>query len=267
VGETSLPEFDPTVAADARVYGYLIGGKDHFAVDREVAAELIAQKGILQRWQYPSVENRRFLERCVRHLAEAGVRQFIDIGCGMPMDRDNVHEIAQAIDPDTRVVYVDYDPIVYVHYRTLLHGNPTAKIIQADARRPKDILNHPDVTGMIDFNSPVAVLLVAILHHIPDEDDPDGVVAAFREAVPPGSYIAITHMTSDGPDPEAVEAFVRVFDRMRESMTVRPRSRVREFFADLELVEPGLVDGADWHPDQDQTPASTWLAAGVGRKP
>lgn len=267
MGETSLPEFDPTIAADARVYDFLIGGKDHFAVDREVGAALVSKKGITGRWRYPAVENRRFLERAVRYLLDVGVRQFIDVGCGMPMDKDNVHQIAHEADPATRVVCVDYDPVVFVHYRTLLDGSPVARTIQADARRPKEILDHPGVTSLIDFTRPVAVLLVALLHHIPDEDDPEGVVACFRDAVPSGSFLAISHMTSDGPPPEAVEEFVGVFDKVRESMTVRPRSRIRGFFTGLELVDPGLVDGAAWRPDQDQAPPSTWLAAGVARKP
>lgn len=267
MGERSLPEFDPTVAADARIYDYLIGGKDHFAADREVAAALVSEKRIVGRWRYPAVENRRFMERAVRYLVEAGVRQFIDLGCGMPTDRDNLHQIAQDIDPDTRVVYVDYDPVVFIHYRTLLHGNPAARILQADVRRPKEILNHPDLTSLIDFESPVAVMFIALLHHIPDEDDPEGLVACFRDALPSGSYLAISHMTSDGPPPEAVASFVRVFDKVRESMTMRTRDRIRGFFTNLELVDPGLVDGAEWHPDEDQAPPSNWLVAGVGRKP
>ncbi|MEV5414060.1 SAM-dependent methyltransferase [Thermopolyspora sp. NPDC052614] len=267
MGGSSLPEFDPTIAADARIYDYLIGGKDHFAADREVASVLISLKRIVGRWQYPTVENRRFLERAVRYLLDAGIRQFIDVGCGMPTDRDNIHQIAHEIDPTTRVVYVDYDPVVFIHYRTLLHRNPYAKAIQADARRPKEILNHPDVTALIDFDRPVAVMLVALLHLIPDEDDPDGLVACFRDAIPSGSYLTITHMTSDGPPPESLEPFVRAFDKVRESMTLRTRDRIREFFTNLDLVDPGLVDGADWHPDVDHAPPSTWLAAGMGRKP
>lgn len=266
MGERSLPAFDPTTAADPRIYDYLIGGKDNFEVDRKVADQLVSKKRPIGRWQYPAVENRRFMERVVRYLMAAGVRQYIDIGCGFPTDKNNVHQIAHEIDPETRVVYVDYDPIVHIHYRTLLHGVPNTATFQADARRPKEILNHPDLTALIDFSRPVAILLLAILHHIPEEDDPEGVVAAYREALPPGGYLAISHMTSDGPPPNAVARFERVFDKVRESMTMRPRDRIRGFFGDLELVEPGLVDGADWHPDEDETPASNWLAGGVARK-
>jgi hypothetical protein len=266
VGEGSLPSFDPTTAAEPRVYNYLIGGKDNFEVDRRVADALVSKKRVIGRWQYPAVENRRFMERAVRYLMDAGVRQFIDIGCGFPTEKDNVHQIAHEIDPTTRVVYVDWDPNVHIHFRTMLQGVPHTAALQADARRPKEIITHPDVAGLIDFARPVAVLLIALLHHIPDEDDPEGVVAFLRDAVPAGSYLVISHMTSDGPPPSAVRRFERVFDNVRESMTMRPRDRIRGFFGDMELVEPGLVDGGDWHPDEDETPPSNWLAVGVAKK-
>lgn len=267
VGERTLPSFDPSTPAEPRIYNYLLGGKDNFAVDREVAEKLVSKRRYIGRWQYPAIENRRFLERAVRYLMEQGIRQFIDVGCGLPTEKDNVHQIAHAIDPETRVAYVDYDPEVYVHFRTLLDGVPNTVVIRADARSPKDILDHPDLTALIDLSEPVAILLVALLHHIPDKDDPEGVVACFRDAMAPGSHLVISHMTNDGPPPTSAARFEQAFETVRESMTLRPRDRIRSFFGDLELVEPGLVDGGHWHPDEDETPPSNWLVVGVAKKP
>lgn len=267
MGERSLPTFDPSTPAEPRIYNYLLGGKDNFAVDREVADKLVSKRRYIGRWQYPAIENRRFMERAVRHLAEAGVRQFIDVGCGFPTEKDNVHQIAQAVDPSARVVYVDYDPEVHVHFRTMLDGVPNTAAIRADARGPKEILAHPDLTALIDLAEPVAILLIAILHHIPDEDDPDGVVACFRDAMAPGGYLVISHLTSDGPPPTAARRFEQAFEPVRESMTLRTRDRIRSFFGDLDLIDPGFVDGGHWRPDEDETPPSNWLAVGVAKKP
>jgi SAM-dependent methyltransferase len=266
VGGRSFPEFDPKIAADARIYDFLIGGKDNFAVDREVGLKLAGRSGKIARWRFPAVENRRFVERAVRYLADAGIRQFIDVGCGMPTEKDNVHQIAQGIDPGARVVYVDYDPVVITHQRAMIHSLPAARVIQADVRSPKDILGHADVTSFIDFDRPVAILLAAVLQLIPDHDDPRGIVATFRDALAPDSYLMLSHMTGDGPPEWAASRFLEIFKEVREPMILRSRAEIRALLTGLDLIEPGLVDGANWHPDEAESPPSGWLTAGVARK-
>ncbi len=266
MGGRPFPEFDPAIPADARIYDFLLGGKDNFAADREIAHRLAGRDRKIERRRSPAAENRRFMARAVRFLAEAGIRQFVDVGCGMPTDTGNVHEIVHQVAPDGRVVYVDYDPIVVTHYRALLHGLPTTQVVQSDVRDTKDILGHPALTGLIDFDRPVAVLLLAVLQLLSD-DDPDTVAAAFREAMAPGSHLAISHLTCDGPPAWQVTRFAEIFRPVREPMTLRHRDRIRSFFAGLDLLDPGLVDGAQWHPAGDDVPPSDWLAVGVARKP
>jgi hypothetical protein len=258
-------KFDPTTPADARIYDYIIGGKDHYAPDRGVAEGL--PKGL---WgdsieRFPAIENRRFLRRAVRFLLDAGIRQFIDVGCGLPTRR-NVHDIAHGVDPGARVLYVDHDQVAVNHYRALLSSSSTARVLRADARHPEEILDHLRETSLIDLDRPVGVLLVGLLHLIADEDDPAGIVAGFRDAVAPGSYVAVSHLTGDGQDPDDVAQFVEMFETAREPMVMRSRKRIREFFDGLELVEPGMVDGPDWRPDRPYPEPSRWLVAGVGRK-
>jgi O-methyltransferase involved in polyketide biosynthesis len=201
----------------------------------------------------------------VRFLLDAGIRQFIDVGCGLPT-RKNVHDIVEANDPAARVLYVDHDPVVINHYQALLSSSSTATVILGDARRPQEILDHCRTTSLIDLDRPVAVLLVGLLHLIADEDDPAGIVARFRDAVAPGSHVVLSHMTGDDQDPKEVAQFVEMFETAREPMIMRSRERIRAFFDGLELVEPGLVDGPDWRPDRPYPKPSGWLVAGVGRK-
>jgi hypothetical protein len=177
-----------------------------------------------------------------------------------------VHEIVHTADPDAPVVYVDHDPVVVTHHRALVNSVATASVIHADARRPKDILLHPEVRSRLDFDRPVGILMVGLLHLIGDEEDPGAILAQFWDAMPPGSHLALSHLTDEGPDPQAVAHFTAMYEHAREPMVLRSRARIRSFFDGTQLVEPGVVDGADWHPDGIATP-SGWLVAGVGRKP
>jgi hypothetical protein len=261
----ALPQgIDATTPNVARMYDYALGGKDNFPVDREAMEQLYA---VVPYGARPALENRAFLGRAVRFLANAGIRQFLDIGSGLPT-KGNVHEVAHAVAPDARVVYVDYDPVAIVHSRALLADAGTVTAVQADMRRPEDILGSPEVKGLIDFTQPVAILLVAMLHLVPDDEDPAGIVAAFREATTPGSYLALSHITSHEQPPAVVTGLRKVFEQAREPMVPRGREEILAFFQGYELVEPGLVKAPDWRPDKpaDAKPPTGLVLAGVGRK-
>jgi hypothetical protein len=254
----------------ARMWDYQLGGKDNFAADR-AAAEAVNE--VLRKANAPdgrsaARENRAFLHRAVRYLTGvAGIRQFIDIGAGLPT-QGNVHEIAQEIVPEARVAYVDYDPVVLVHSRALLAGDPQATIIQADMRRPDEILANPQLRALIDLSQPVGVLLIATLHLIPDEEDPASMVDELVAALPVGSYLTVTHATQEGKA-EAAAALAAQFARSRTTAPIVPRSRaeIARFLAGVDLVEPGLVFASDWRPDPAQSASDAhWLLAGVGCK-
>lgn len=247
----------------ARMYDYFLGGKDNFPVDREAADKVRAAVGETLAsdvvW-----ENRRFLQRAVRWLAEAGIDQFIDIGAGLPT-QGNVHEIAQQVIPDARVVYVDYDPIVLAHGRALLCGNDTTTVITADMRDPEAILANPDLRALIDFSRPVAVLLIAVFHFITDAENPAGIVAAFRDAMAPGSHLALTHLTTDGPNAEQIAHTERAYKAATSPMLFRSRKAIEDFFNGFNLVDPGLVRPWEWHP-ADDGPRTDVLFGGVAIK-
>ena len=256
--------FDTSVAHVARVYDYWLGGKDNFAVDRAAGEQAIAA--------YPDIvqsvrANRAFLARTVRYLAaEAGIRQFLDIGTGIPT-ANNTHEVAQSAAPGCRVVYVDNDPIVLAHARALLTSGPAGvtAYIDADLRDTRKILAVASQT--LDFSRPVAVVLMAILHLIGDGDNPYGTVAKLIGAVPPGSYLAMSHIASD-IEPEALgKAKERVSRLALVEQTYRTHAEVMQFFDGLEMVEPGLVRVQEWRPGSEieaKSPAALW--GGVGRK-
>jgi hypothetical protein len=256
--------FDTSVAHVARVYDYWLGGKDNFAVDRAAGEQAIAA--------YPDIvhsvrANRAFLARTVRYLAaEAGIRQFLDIGTGIPT-ANNTHEVAQSAAPGCRVVYVDNDPIVLAHARALLTSGPAGvtAYIDADLRDTRKILAVASQT--LDFSRPVAVVLMAIMHLIGDGDDPYGTVAKLIGAVPPGSYLAMSHIASD-IEPEALgKAKERVSRLALVEQTYRTHAEVMQFFDGLEMVEPGLVRVQEWRPGSEieaKSPAALW--GGVGRK-
>lgn len=258
------PEIDVTVAHSARMYDWWLGGKDNFPADRALGELFI---GAIPTIRTMARENRSFMHRVVRYLAgEAGIRQFLDIGTGIPT-KPNVHEIAQQIAPDTRVVYVDNDPIVLVHARALMAGElATTEYIQADLREPDKMLNNPDLTTTLDLGRPVGLLMVAILMLLSDQEDPWLQARTLMDALPSGSYVAITHPGKDF-DPEAMAKIVAAAEQGRMTVVPRVRADVQRLFGDWELIEPGLVPVMAWHPDgpPPADPNAAYYWAGVAR--
>jgi hypothetical protein len=245
-GEAQLPGFDTGYAHSARIYNYWLGGKDNYAADREAAEQAIAANpGIVTDVR----ANRAFLARAVHYLAaERGIRQFLDIGTGLPT-ASNTHEVAQAADPAARVVYVDNDPIVLVHARALLTSTPegATAYLDADLRDTAGILRTAAQT--LDFGRPIALMLLIILHMIPDTDDPYGIVSALVEALPSGSYLVLAHPASDIRTAEMTEMTRRVNQRMSgPPATMRDHAAITRFFDGLDLVEPGVVQPQQWRP-------------------
>ncbi|WP_211364364.1 SAM-dependent methyltransferase [Micromonospora palomenae] len=263
---------DTSVAHPARRYNYWLGGKDNFQADRESGDAISARFPTIRT---SALENRRFLQRAVRHLTrEAGIRQFLDIGTGIPT-ADNTHEVAQRVAPESRVVYVDNDPIVLAHARALLTSSPegATAYIDADLRDPEKILRHPDLLRTIDLSQPVGLMLVAILHFVPDADDPYAVVRRLLEALPPGSYLAASHATHEYLPP-AVAAEARAAARgggPHGLINLRTLDEFTGFFEGLELVEPGLCSVAEWRAEAEPQPrpsvAEVSMYGGVARKP
>ncbi len=249
----------------ARIYDYFLGGKDNFAADRAAAAKIAeAAPHVVRRTR----ENRAFLGRAVRFLANAGVRQFLDIGTGLPT-QDNVHQVAQRLIPDARVAYVDNDPVVLIHARALLATDPRTIVIEADMREPEKILHQVTANEFIDLDQPVAVLMVAILHFLSDIDRPAEIVATFREHIAPGSYLVISHATAGDMSPQNLTQAVQTYATTSTgSITPRSQEQIRSFFEGLELQEPGLVPVAQWRPE-GITPAPTSgpsFLGGIARK-
>jgi hypothetical protein len=265
--QDSFPDIDTRTASGARIYDYMLGGTDNYAVDR-IAADQV--EGLLPGTKAMARNNRRFMERVVRYLAEdCGIRQFIDNGSGLPT-QNNVHQIAQRVTPGSRVVYVDSDPVVLRHQKVnALAENESTAFILADARNVTEILNHPGTVRLMDFDQPAAALYLSFLHFIPDADDPWGMVHQMMDRLAPGSYLAISHIVSDDVG-------------LRENMTelaqgatrgnfgrIRRRQEVGAFFQGLEPVEPGLVNVTAWRPDgREEEQGQGWLVyGGVARKP
>jgi hypothetical protein len=259
------PAFDTSVAHVARVYNYWLGGKDNFAADRAAAEQAMAA--------FPDIvhsarANRAFLRRTVTYLVStAGIRQFLDIGTGIP-SANNTHEVAQSIVPESRIVYVDNDPVVLAHARALLTSAPegATDYIDADLRDADQILAKAAQT--LDFSQPVAIMLMAILQHLSDDHDPYAVVGQLMAAVPSGSYLALSHPARDIHAAEMAAMADRLNAMMAEKVTFRSQAEVQPFFAGLELVEPGMTNVPDWRPESDEeasSPAALW--SGVARKP
>jgi SAM-dependent methyltransferase len=257
-------DFDARVPHIARMYDYWLGGRDNFKADRDAAERAVSA--------CPTITvgvraNRRFLVRAVRFMAEQGIKQFLDIGTGLAMS-GNTHEVAKSVDPDSRVVYVDYDPVVLSHARAFLTGAPGAvAYVEADARDTAHILTVAAKT--LDFTQPVGVLLIAILHCIPDQDDPYGMVATFMDAVPPGSYLAITHPAIDQVTHEMRRAQTSLSESLGQPITFRTREQVTSFFNGFEMVDDGVVGIADWRPVGDSespsTPTGMWGGVALKR--
>ncbi|ADL46333.1 MULTISPECIES: SAM-dependent methyltransferase [Micromonospora] len=263
---------DTTVAHPARRYNYWLGGKDNFQADRDSGDAMAARFPTIR---ISALENRRFLRRAVRHLAgEAGIRQFLDIGTGIPT-ADNTHEVAQSTDPRARVVYVDNDPIVLAHARALLTSSPegATAYLDADLRDPERILAHPDLRRTLDLSQPVALMLLAVLHFVPDGEDPYAIVGRLLDALPAGSYLAASHATHDYL-PEELAAEAKAAARgggPHGVINLRSREEVVRFFDGLELVEPGVCSVAEWRADGEPEPrpsvVDVSMYGGVARKP
>jgi hypothetical protein len=260
-----VPGIDLSRPSIARTYDYLIGGKNNYSVDREVGDHL---KRNMPGAVVMARNNRRVLIRAVRALArDAGLRQFLDLGSGLPA-ADNVHEVAQRYAPGARVVYVDNDPVVLAHGRALLEDNPHTVVVRADLREPAAIRDDPVVRGLIDFGRPVAVVMCGILHHLEDDEDPAGVVRFWRDAVPAGSHFFISHFrTEHTPEAREVEAVLRrAFGRGRW----RTDAEIAALFDGLELLPPGIVPTPQWRPDPGApTDVTLWerqLVAGLAVK-
>jgi trans-aconitate methyltransferase len=261
-------EIDTSVAHTARMYDYFLGGKDNYEVDRDTAEQVLAI--------YPQVrelarENRAFLGRAVRFLARQGIRQFLDIGTGIP-GPGNTTDVAHEAAPDARVVYVDNDPIVITHAGALLadHDPARTSIVYGDLRDPRAILGNPRVRAVIDFDQPVGVLLVSVLHFVEDAERPAEIVKTLMQAVPPGSYLALSHASAQGElERELAAEAAATWDRATARLNLRDRAQITAFLAGLELVEPGLVPLPWWQPEREVTadPARNWGFAAVAYKP
>ncbi|MGH3390606.1 MAG: SAM-dependent methyltransferase [Actinomadura sp.] len=263
--ERSAAGIDVTVPNVARIYDYALGGKDNFAVDREMAETL--PQGALD-FRAVAWANRRFLGRAVTFLANAGIRQFLDLGSGLP-SQNNVHEVAQRACPDTRVVYVDNDPVVLNHAEALLATDESTIVICEDIREPERILAHPDVQQMIDFSQPIAVMFVAVLPFITDEQDPWSIVSAMTQPLVTGSYLALTHLTLDDRPADLVADVQEKYKNASAPVAYRDRAAITRFFDGFELVDPGVAHPTEWRSDEVERarPGGEWLLAGVGRKP
>ena len=270
--EAPPPGIDITKPNIARVYDFMVGGKDHFAIDRMAAGRAME---IMPDAQEAGHACRAFLRRAVRYLAaEAGIRQFLDIGSGLPT-ATNVHQVAHEVDPSARVVYVDNDPMVLAHGRALLADERTTTVIQSDVRSPGEILGHPVVRDYLDFSKPVGLLLLSILHHLHDGEDPGGIAATLRDALPSGSHLAIIHFWDPADEhPETslkVKDAERVFNETLGTGRWRRRADVQTYFGDFAMVEPGLVPLAEWRPDAEaaaeQKDSYYTMIGGVAAKP
>lgn len=258
------PEIDSQKPSVARVYDYLLGGSHNFTSDRDLATGLLR---IEPQAREIARANRAFLGRAACHLVESGIDQFIDIGSGIPT-QGNVHEITQRLNPESTVVYVDSDPVAVAHSRVILTGNERAAVVQADMRRPDDILGDPTVRALIDFDRPIGLLMVASLHLIKAEEDPYGIVAAMRDVAAPGSHLVISHLTHDSEAGKAA-AIEKLYTRATNPAVARSRVEIERFFDGFELLEPGIVGLPWWRPEDgplDGDPGRFLALGGVGRK-
>ena len=272
------PEIDTTKPSVARVYDAILGGKDNFAVDRAVAAQAVKATGDGGKG---ARLNRAALGRAVRFMCRQGVTQFLDLGSGLPTVQ-NTHQIAQAVNPVARVVYVDNDPSAYVHGQALLTGDALTFVVLADIREPDKLLarlvcankkaelgsGDTEVAGFLDFAQPVGLILNAVIHHVLDEEDPHGIVARYIDALAPGSYLQLTHFCDSSEQARANE---QVLKKSLGRGQIRSREQIARFFDGLDLVEPGLVYLPEWRPDESVRrpldPGSMLMLGGVGRKP
>lgn len=238
---------DTKVASVARMYDYFLGGKDNFGVDRERGDAVIARFPDTKR---VARQNRALIHRAVPIMVERGVHQFIDLGSGLPTQQ-NVHEVAQYVHPDVRVVYVDNDPIVLSHGRAMFVTDGRTAVIDADLREPQSVLRHPELRSRIDFSQPVGVLFVAVLHFVPDDSNPPALIRAFRERMAPRSHLLISHVSDEGVDPDAIAGAVGDYDATTSPLTVRSSEEIRGLFEGFTFLEPGLAPTWLWRPPHD----------------
>ena len=266
---------DTTVAHSARIYDWWLGGKDNFGVDRELGQQIV---DLVPMTPASARANRAFLHRAAGMIATEGVHQFLDLGAGLPT-ADNTHSVVQRIDPNNCVIYVDYDPLVIVHARALLAVDGPTIAVQADIRNPQAILAHPEVTETIDFTQPVCVLAVAVLHFLSEDENPYAVVARLGEAMAPGSYLVVSHITADGTSQAEADQVMAIMRKgMADPPTYRTHAEVLRLFDGFEVLDPGVVPVHLWRPeaDEEQHPQwgkpgdedePFWMYAGVARKP
>lgn len=262
-------DVDISVPSMARTYDYMLGGGHNFAVDREVGVQIErAMPGL----RHAARVNRAFLGRVVRFMMDQGIRQFLDVGSGIPTV-SNVHEVAQSVDPLSRVVYVDRDPVAVAHSELMLSGNDRAAVVHADMRDPEAILASPEARRLLDLDEPVGLLMLLMMHWIPDESDPPELMSRYRNALASGSFLAITHVTGDHQGENLTEA-TDVIKRSKspDQVTLRTHAQVTGLFAGYDIVEPGLVGCGEWRPTgpadiADEPNMNMLVYAGVGRKP
>ncbi len=258
-------DLDLSKASAARMYDYFLGGAHNFGVDRELARQVLA---VIPDMELNVQANRAFLGRAVRFLLDRGVRQFIDIGSGIPT-RGNVHEITAGRQPASRVLYVDHDAVAVAHSELILGDHPDVRVLRADARRPAEILESELFAELIDLEQPVGLLMVAVLHFISDEEHPEDIVRAFRDRLAPGSYLVVSHANGEART-EAAQGVAGLYRSAAEPLNLRSRKEVGELFDGWELVKPGVVWVPEWRPDWPgdvgASPQDSTVAAGVGRK-
>lgn len=267
------PAVDPTVPSAGRIYDLFLGGTNHLEVDQKVAAVI---RDMLPEAEDAAWANRGFLQRAARWLAlDAGIKQFIDIGAGLPT-RNNTHEAVQAVDAETRTVYVDNDPMILAHAHALLADTSNTAFVNGDLRDPDGILDHPEVRDLIDFGQPVGLIFAAVIHFIPDETDPWSLTRRYLDALAPGSYLALSHATSDRTNPEVIERARQLYASATEQLYFRPEADIKRFFEGLELAPPYKGAEADltyvgiWGAEDEEfadSDGSRWLMCGVARKP
>ena len=261
---SDLTGFDASRPSPARIYDYWLGGSNNFAIDRDVAERAATAMPTLRAAIWA---NRGFLRRVVRYLVEEeGIDQFLDLGSGVPTV-GNVHEIAQTVNPGATVVYVDIDPVAVAHGRRLLAANDNATVLQADLRDPAQLLANPDLTALLDLTRPVAVLLIAVLHFMPDTEGPDEIVRAYRERMAPGSYLAISHAADDADLPGEQATMIKDYSGATKVPFIhRDPARLASWFDGLDIIEPGITQTTEWRPDTQPEPILRTYCA-VGRKP
>ncbi|MQA94130.1 MAG: SAM-dependent methyltransferase [Streptosporangiales bacterium] len=270
--ESAIPAgiegIDTSRPSIARLYDYLLGGTQNFPIDREIAAKTLQ---VVPQLRDVARDNRAILIRGVRHMAEAGIRQFLDLGSGLPTEQ-NTHQVVQRVAPDARVVYVDIDPLVREHALALLgdslHGDTAhTTLVSGDMRRPEEILAHPEVRSLIDFSEPVGLMMLGVIHHLRDHEDPDGITTAYREALVPGSLFFLTHFCASYPDALELE---KTMLATLGTGRFRTEEEIAAYFSGLEMLPPGLVALPEWRPDAPLSGALSdsqrLMMGGIGRK-